>query len=228
MKYNSLFDVVGPIMIGPSSSHTAGACKIGYVARLIFGRAPSRVDFYLHGSFASTYKGHGTDKALIAGVLGFLPDDERIRDAYTLAHKSHLDFAFYKKDLGDDIHSNSVMVVLKDQEGQLSIIASSVGGGNILVTEIDHMPVGFTAEQHTLITLHKDKAGIISNITRLIATYNINIGKMQVSRDKRKERAIGWIEVDKKIPECLVRELRKIEDILVVRVINLGEDEDNV
>ncbi len=228
MKYNSLFDVIGPIMIGPSSSHTAGACKIGYVSRLIFGRSPSRVDFYLHGSFASTYKGHGTDKALIAGVLGCLPDDERIRDAYTLAQKSQLDFAFHKKDLGDDIHSNSVMVVLQDQKGQVSIIASSIGGGNIFVSAIDNMSVGFTVDHHTLITLHKDKAGIISQITKLIANYNINIGKMQVSRDKRKKRAIAWIEVDKQIPTDLSHELQSIDDILEVRIINLGDDEDNV
>ncbi|NMC06385.1 MAG: L-serine ammonia-lyase, iron-sulfur-dependent, subunit beta, partial [Candidatus Lokiarchaeota archaeon] len=131
MKYHSIFDVIGHVMVGPSSSHTAGACRIAYVARILFGRTPRKVTISLHGSFDETYIGHGTDTAILAGLLGIPPDDERIPVSRALAAKEGIDYEFRTVDLGADYHPNTVVLDMLDGKDKLVIVGESIGGGNI-------------------------------------------------------------------------------------------------
>ena len=157
----SIFDVMGPIMIGPSSSHTAGAARIGRLAKKICGKDFTKVVFHLHGSFAKTYIGHGTDKALVAGALGMLPDDENLRDSFEIAKKRNVNYSFEQVDLGD-VHPNSVKVEMFYEDGRVSyVIGSSIGGGNIKIIDIDGLKIDFTNAFPTLILKYNEQKGII-------------------------------------------------------------------
>ena len=221
MKYDSIFDVIGHIMVGPSSSHTFGAGRIGYIAQLILGGPPVRCEIFLHGSFAETYRGHGTDKALLAGILGIPPDDERLRDAFKIAREKNIKYSFKKVDLGADYHPNTVKIILYSKDDKLVIIGSSIGGGNIIIEEIDGMEAGFNGDKATLITIHEDKVGVVAKITSLISSFDLNIEAMRVSRDIRTNRALCWIELNYFIPEELVKELEKLNEVEKVRVLNV-------
>ncbi|MHA1520707.1 MAG: L-serine ammonia-lyase, iron-sulfur-dependent subunit beta [Promethearchaeota archaeon] len=221
MKYDSIFDVVGRIMVGPSSSHTAGACRIAYMAHKIWGGRPKKADIYLHGSFAETYRGHKSDVAIIGGLLGWKSDNERIPFSFQAAHEKGLKFTFHTTDLGPNYHPNSIKIVLTDGSKNLIVIGSSIGGGNILIKEINGMQAGFDGDLPTLIEVHRDKPGIIAKITGAIALFGMNVSEMHLTRNIRKKVAMSWIEFQNPIPEDLKKVLEKVPEIQQVRIINV-------
>lgn len=221
VKYNSIFDVIGHIMVGPSSSHTAGACRIGYLTQAIFGKTPKSVKIGFHGSFAETYKGHGTDIAIIAGLLGFLPDDERIPNSFEIAAERGMQFTFEIIDLGSDYHPNSVQLELQDNSESLIVVGNSIGGGNIIIKEINGMEAGFDGDLSTLIVINQDKLGVIAKISEILSKFKLNIGSMKLSRDMKKKIALCWIEIDAHIPDELVTTLQQIPEIKLVRILNV-------
>lgn len=212
----NIFDIIGPIMIGPSSSHTAGAVRIGKACRDILGQKPVTADIGLTGSFAQTYKGHGTDKALIAGILGMYPDDERIRDSLKLARKAGLRFNFTEAKLGK-VHPNTVLVhLVGDKKSECVVQGASVGGGNILITRLNGMDTEFSGGQDTLIIPHKDVAGTIAEVTTLVADSGINIGNFRLSRPDKGYQAVMTIEVDGDVSSEVVAKLKGLKNIINV------------
>lgn len=211
MQEFSIFDIVGPNMIGPSSSHTAGACKIGRVAHKLAEGKIQRVVFYLHGSFAKTYQGHGTDKALLGGVLGFDPDDERIKHSFSIAEEKGLRYHFQEADLGD-VHPNTVKMEIENDQGKiLSITGSSIGGGNVVVTEIDGVKLSFSGEYPTLIISYEDQPGVIARVTTILSLYNINIAYMRSYRKQKGKNAYMIIETDSEIAPDLFRHIQNVD-----------------
>lgn len=204
-----LFDIVGPIMIGPSSSHTAGAVRMGFVAREILGEDVARAVIFLHGSFADTYRGHGTDRALIAGLMGMAVDDARIRDSLAIAREAGIQFEFRTVEL-EDVHPNTAIIRVSGKSGaQVSVQASSVGGGAIRVDRIDDMAVSFRVSQDTIVIRHQDTPGVIAAVSSGIARHGVNIATMQVFRTCEGGEAIMAIEVDAPVSEELKAELRR-------------------
>lgn len=212
----NVFDIIGPIMIGPSSSHTAGAARIGKISRDILGERPVRADIGLAGSFALTYKGHGTDKALVAGILGMKPDDERIRTSLDLAQKEGLAFDFKEVKLAR-VHPNTVRIHLTGESGSECVVqGASVGGGNIVITQLNGVDTAFSGQQDTLIIPHRDVPGTIARVTALVADSGINIGNFRLSRPDKGYQAVMTIEADGEIQPCLVDKIRKLPDIINV------------
>ena len=227
MKNYSVFDILGPIMIGPSSSHTAGAARLGKVARYIAGKDFSSVTFQLHGSFAKTYRGHGTDRALVAGILGMEPHDERLRDSIAIAKSEGITVKFLETDLGY-VHPNSVKILFeKNDNTKVEVTGSSIGGGNIVITDIDGYQVEFTGEYATLFIRHMDQKGVINRVTAVLAQNNINIASMKVSRKDKGEVASMIIEADQPIPEDPLLELSQIREVFSARAINPVKGEDS-
>jgi len=218
MSEYGLFDVIGPIMIGPSSSHTAGAVKIGRIAYHIFDEKINEVIFYLHGSFAKTYKGHGTDRALLAGVLGMLPSDENIRKSFEIANEKGLKYSFEEADLGE-VHPNTVKICLFSDSKKLEVTGSSIGGGKILITNLNSFDVEFSGEYSTLITKHYDVPNIIGKITGIIGENNVNIAFMKVFRHIKGEKARLIIEIDGEMPELVIKKIKQIEEVIDVTYI---------
>jgi L-serine dehydratase len=218
-RQRSVFDIVGPVMIGPSSSHTAGACRLGELAREIFGGQPTEARILLHGSFASTGPGHGTDLALVAGLLGMRPDDQRISQALDLATVSGLSVEFAEVDLGD-AHPNTAQFELADESGRAVMVrGSSLGGGNIVVTEIDGFEVEATGELPLLLVAHVDRPGEIAAVTSLLAESGVNIASMQVSRERRGAGALMLIEVDAEVDAAAAQRIAAQPGIMSVRRI---------
>ncbi len=215
----SIFDIMGPIMIGPSSSHTAGAVKLGQLARFIAGEKVQKAKLKLHGSFATTYRGHGTDKALVAGLLGFALDDERIRRAFKYAEKNDLQYEFEQIDLRG-AHPNTVIFELyTGQEEKLTIRGSSLGGGEVVINSIDEYKVEITGKYDTLWIVHKDMPGMVGRITSLLGSYDMNIASMRNQRRKKRMFASTIIELDQSISGVLLENLKNIPDIESVRKI---------
>ena len=212
-----LFDVLGPVMIGPSSSHTAGVVRIGNVARRILGHTPSRAIIQFHGSLAKTYEGHGSDKAIVAGLLGFKPDDVRIRDSLELAKKAGLSYEIKQVEL-EDAHPNTVLLDLNG----LTMQAASVGGGNILVQKINDIDVLFDGNYDTLIIIHRDKPGAVASVTNFLALEKINIAGMKVYRSKKGGSAIMVIEVDGLLNKKLAAMLEQLPSIQQVTILYGG------
>lgn len=216
----SIFEVLGPIMIGPSSSHTAGAAKIARIARRVANEDVRRVVFRLHGSFAKTYKGHGTDKALVAGILGLREDDEEIRNSFLLARQKGIEYSFIETELKNS-HENAVLIEIYDSKDNChKITGASVGGGRILITNIDDFEVEISAENPVIIIKQNDKKGVISEITSLLAKNNINIGVMRVSRKEKGVEASTVIETDDEVPLNIIEQLSCIKNINDVKVLN--------
>lgn len=208
-----VFDIIGPIMIGPSSSHTAGAVRIGLMARKILGEEPVQATIELHGSFAQTYKGHGTDKAIIAGIMGFATDDERIKDALSIAVSIGLKYQINTTDLGD-AHPNTAVIYLIGEAGRMTkLVGASIGGGNIRITNIDEYDVELTGQYHTLISIHHDRPGIITKVTSILAKYKINVAFMRVSRKSRGAEALMIIEVDEPISDDVLEETKQVRGV---------------
>jgi L-serine dehydratase len=220
MKNHSVFYILGPVMIGPSSSHTAGAERLGRAARCISGSDFKSVTFNLHGSFAKTYRGHGTDRALIAGILGMETYDERIKDSFTIAKEAGIEISFVETDLGD-VHPNTVKIdICKVEGGCASITGSSIGGGDIIITDIDGDSVEFNGQYPVLIIKHRDKRGMISKITFAVALGDINIATLKVGREIKGETATTVIETDSKVTEDILEEIRKIDGVISVRALD--------
>ena len=220
MNDYSIFDIMGPIMIGPSSSHTAGAARLGNVARSIVGKPFRKVIFSLHGSFANTYKGHGTDKALVAGVLGMKPDDERIRNSLEEAQRQGIEVVFQQTDLGE-CHENTVKMDFFAQNGEMySVTGSSIGGGNIVITDIDGYDVEINGMSPTIIVRQHDTKGVISAISTLLANNDINIAVMKLKRKKRGDEASTIIETDGEVSSDIIDALKKIENIVDVKYVS--------
>ncbi|GAA0725574.1 L-serine ammonia-lyase, iron-sulfur-dependent subunit beta [Clostridium malenominatum] len=220
MKNYSIFDIIGPIMIGPSSSHTAGAARLAKVASVIAGGKIKKVDFYLHGSFAKTYKGHGTDKALVAGILGMEPWDDRLKTSFEIAKEKNIELNFHEVDLGD-VHPNTVKFAITKENGNTSsITGSSIGGGNIIIFNVDGQEVDFKGDYPTLITKHKDIPGIVSKITTLLYNENINIGTIKLYRNSRGLEATMALETDEILSQPIVDKIKAIPEIISIKIIN--------
>lgn len=221
MKNYSVFDVLGPVMIGPSSSHTAGAARLGKAARGIVGEDFNKVEFYLHGSFAETYKGHGTDRALAAGVLGMDAHDERLRSAIKIAEDKGLDIQFIKDDLGDE-HPNTVKMVFHMNDGTISeITGSSIGGGNIVITSIDGEQLEFTGTHPTLIVKQRNIVGLITGITSILNENGIYISSMKMGRTGDESFVI--VEIESVITKEIIKMIEKIPNVTYVKAINLNK-----
>ena len=195
LRFQSVFDIIGPVMIGPSSSHTAGAVRIGKIVASIFNDEPTEVEFQLFNSFAKTYRGHGTDLALVAGILGMDTDDPKIPNSLEIAHKRGIKI---------------VWTIQKDDLKTISVTGVSIGGGNIQVTELNGFSISLSMNTPTIIIVHQDVPGMIAHVTEALSRYNINIAQMNVTREKAGEKAIMIIEVDSRNCEEAIDEIRKI------------------
>lgn len=215
-----IFDVLGPIMIGPSSSHTAAAARLGKIARTIVNKPIKDVTFLLHGSFKETYKGHGTDRALVAGILGMMPDDERLRDALLIAEKEGLEVHFLPADLGQ-VHPNTVKILMTDCDDiNWEVLGSSIGGGLVEIYEINGNKVKITGEYPTIITCHDDIPGTVSKVSTLFYDNDINIAHMTLVRSQKGKDATMTFEVDNNVSEELIAAIKAVEGINRVILIN--------
>ena len=208
----SLLDIIGPVMVGPSSSHTAGACRLGLLARCLVGGTPERARIELHGSFARTGEGHGTDKAIVGGLMGFRPDDERIRDALGIAEREGLDYKFEKTTLGEEneIHPNTVRITIERGDRSSVMVGSSLGAGRVLVTEIDGYPVEVTGNYHTIVLVAEDVPGSVARIATVLSEDGINIATLRLTRKQRGGEAFMVIEVDEQPDENVRSDIRAL------------------
>lgn len=215
-----IFDVLGPIMIGPSSSHTAGAARLGKIARTIVNKPIKDVTFLLHGSFKETYKGHGTDRALVAGILGMMPDDERLRDALLIAEKEGLEVHFLPADLRQ-VHPNTVKILMTDCDDiNWEVLGSSIGGRLVEIYEINGNKVKITGEYPTIITCHDDIPGTVSKVSTLFYDNDINIAHMTLVRSQKGKDATMTFEVDNNVSEELIAAIKAVEGVNRVILIN--------
>lgn len=215
----NVFDMIGPVMIGPSSSHTAGAVRLGRVARKILDEKPVAARIGLSGSFAQTYRGHGTDKAIVAGILDMNSYDERIRRSLELAPEDGLEFEFYTEEL-PDAHPNSAWIELTGEHGaHCSVLGASIGGGNIVVNKVNGMEVSFTGQYNTLVVLHRDVPGTIAAVTNNMAYSGLNIGNFRLTRSKKGGEAVMTIEVDGDVPDMTLDWLKHLPNIINVVLI---------
>src|SRR5215467_11096919 len=201
----SLLDIIGPVMVGPSSSHTAGACRLGLLARGLVGGTPERAKIELHGSFARTGEGHGTDKAIVAGLMGFRPDDDRIRNALEIAEREGLDYRFEKTTIDEEAHPNTVRITLERGDRTAIMVGSSLGAGRVLVTEIDGYPVEVSGSYHTIVLVAEDIPGSVARIAGILADHAINIATLRLTRKERGGDAFMVIEIDD-VPDERVRD----------------------
>ncbi|HYF81668.1 MAG TPA: L-serine ammonia-lyase, iron-sulfur-dependent subunit beta [Clostridia bacterium] len=219
----SVFDIIGPRMIGPSSSHTAGAARLGKVARRISGNDVAKVTFVLYGSFAKTYKGHGTDRALLAGIMDMEPNDPDLGKSMDFAKATGLDYEFVVND-ADPPHPNTVKMVVTSSSGKITeVVGCSIGGGNIRVIQINGLNVEFTGEYPTLVIRHFDRPGVIAEVTSLMVQFNINIAFMRVFRQSKGQDAFMIIETDNNIPKKVISQVRalgdEIQDVYLVEAL---------
>ena len=222
----NIFDMMGPVMVGPSSSHTAGAARIGNMGRTLLGEEVARADIGLHGSFAETGFGHGTDRALLAGLLGMKPDDLRIPNAYEEANRAGMAYSFRTVELRD-AHPNTALLELTGKSGkQLTLQASSIGGGAIVVNKIDGIDVNFTGDFNTLIVRNQDESGSVAAITSILSQVHINVANMSVNRHRRGGDALMVIETDQHIKPRQVEFLSELPGILSVTYYEKEDDED--
>ncbi|AZI42386.1 L-serine ammonia-lyase, iron-sulfur-dependent, subunit beta [Deinococcus psychrotolerans] len=229
----TLLDMIGPVMIGPSSSHTAGACRIGQVARQLLGQIPTHAEIGLHASFAKTGKGHGTHFALIAGLLGYAPDDARLPRAFEEAASADLVFNFETADLGD-VHPNSARITVSGNGQTVTVLGSSTGGGVIEIVRVDGFKVSFSGGAFTLLTRYHDAVGVIAKIAGLLAADQVNIAALTCDRDKRGGNAMLCVELDQSLGEAAqkfllswpgmdwVRMVRPVMDAGIVAPVLLG------
>lgn len=219
MKFRSAFEIIGPVMIGPSSSHTAGAARIGRVARTLFGKIPNRAIVSLYGSFAKTYKGHGTDFAIVAGLLDFDTFDERMPKSMELAQAEGMEIVFITEDAVTD-HPNTVKINLYDEEKELEVVGISIGGGTIEIIELNSFQLKLSGENPAILVVHQDRFGLISAVTSILTNYEINISHMEVSRKEKGDTALMIIEVDQKINDCVIEELTQLPNVMqIIRMV---------
>lgn len=218
----NIFEILGPVMVGPSSSHTAGAVRIGLMTKRLLGQKPVKARIGMYGSFLATGRGHGTDRAVVAGLLGMKPDDIRIPESFELAAADGLSFSFEEANLSG-AHPNTVLLEVEGDGGrELSVQASSLGGGRIMVNRLDGIDVNCTCEMPTLIVHNMDQPGHVAEVTSMLSHKSVNIANMSLYRDKRGGRAVMVVETDQPIPEEALRWLEHLEGILKVTYINVG------
>lgn len=212
LKKYDIFDIMGPIMIGPSSSHTAGAARIGKMAKTIYGKEIKKVTFYLHGSFQTTYQGHGSDRALVGGVLGYDPDDERLVDSLEDAKELGIDYLFKTIDLGY-VHPNTIKVLFEDPETgeEFYITGSSIGGGKIEIIDINNIKVKFTGEYPTIVAEYRDKFGMIAAISLVLTRNNISIASLRVTRDEKIAQMV--MELDQPFNDDVIESIKSLPEI---------------
>jgi L-serine dehydratase len=213
VRFKSVFDIIGPVMVGPSSSHTAGAARIGKVVHDIFGEKPDKITIDLYESFAKTYRGHGTDVAIVGGLLGMEPDDRRLSDSLKIAYESGIKVAFVPK--SDKVaHPNTAKITLVKGDHELSVTGVSIGGGNIQISEINGFKMSLSLGTPTYITVHQDVAGMIAKVTNVFSNFDINIGTMTVTRASKGEKAIMIIEVDERCNrEDILKQLKSLPHV---------------
>jgi len=216
VKKKTLFDVIGPVIIGPSSSHTAGAARLGFLAGKIYGEIPKKVHFKLYNSFAKTGKGHGTDKGLLGGVMGLNVDNPQIRNVFEIAKQANIDFSFEFLE-NFSRHPNSVDILFDGNNGKMEISGASLGGGDVVVDAINGYKFNINGNYPTLLLIYKDKPGMIYNATVLIQQQNINIASMSCERKARGEEASMAIYLDSPLKKELLEELSKIDEIYFIR-----------
>lgn len=220
MSFISVFDVLGPNMIGPSSSHTAGAAIIAFLAQKMISPRLIKVDFTLYGSFAKTYKGHGTDRALLGGIMGFSADDTRIRDSFQIAMERGLEFSFTPDEEETDVYPNTVDISMENEEGRKMVIrGESLGGGKVRIVRINQVKVDFTGEYSSVIVIHQDKPGVAAHITKCLSDININIAFMRLFREQKGHTAYTIVESDERLPEEIVGMLRENPNVHEVMVV---------
>ena len=206
----SLLDIIGPVMVGPSSSHTAGACRLGLLARGLVGGTPERAKIELHGSFARTGEGHGTDKAIVAGLMGFRPDDDRIRSSLEIAEREALDYRFEKTTIDEEAHPNTVRITLERGDRTAIMVGSSLGAGRVLVTEIDGFPVEVSGSYHTIVLVAEDVRGSVARIATLLSDDGLNIATLRLTRKQRGGDAFMVIELDERPAEDVRDHIRAL------------------
>ena len=221
MAFISVFDVLGPNMIGPSSSHTAGACVIAYLAQKMINGPLKKVEFTLYGSFAKTYRGHGTDRALLGGIMGFSTDDIRIRDSFQIAKAQGLEFAFTVNEEETEIHPNTVDIRMTNEAGQvMTVRGESLGGGKVRIVRINKVKVDFTGEYSAAIVIHQDKPGVVAHITRCLSDRNVNIAFMRLFREAKGYTAYTIVESDDRLPVDVAERLKEnpnVHDVMIVQ-----------
>lgn len=221
MAFISVFEVIGPNMVGPSSSHTAGAASIARLAWKMTHEKIKSVKFTLYGSFAQTYKGHGTDRALLGGMMGFETDDERIRDSFEIAEKEGIEFSFIANTIETEVHPNTVDMEIEDVTGRvLTIRGESIGGGKVRLTRINGVKVLFTGEYHSLIVIHKDHPGVISKVTSNLGECHVNIAYLRVYRENKGGIAYMIIESDEEITQDIVDKIERnpfVKDTMLIK-----------
>lgn len=221
-----IFDILGPVMVGPSSSHTAGAARIGNMARILLGEEPAAARIHLCGSFAETGPGHGTDRALLGGLLGMKPDDLRIPFAFDEAKKAGLAYEFDEIELRD-AHPNTALIEALGKNGRhLEVQAASVGGGRIEVSKLDGIEVSFTGEYNTLIIRNHDESGVIAAVATILNQLRINVANMSLCRPKRGGTALMVIETDQHIKASQVAFLSELEGIISVTYYDKEAEDD--
>lgn len=220
-SFISMFDVIGPVMVGPSSSHTSGAATIAWMARQIFTGNPEKVTFTLYGSFAETYLGHGTDRALIGGMLGYKSDDVRIRNAYEHAEEAGMQVEFIVDKETAVSHPNTVDIVMTEADHTLLIRGESVGGGRVRIKRMNNIDVDFTGEYSTIIISHLDRMGTVAFITTFMAEHDINIATLKLFREEKGKKAVTVIETDDYISEELKEMYLKHKYITSVDLIEI-------
>lgn len=221
MSFISVFDVLGPNMIGPSSSHTAGAAKIAYLAQKMITGPLIQVDFTLYGSFARTYRGHGTDRALLGGIMGFTTDDMRIRNSFEIAENKGIAFTFQPDEEETDLHPNTVDIHMVNKAGQeMTVRGESLGGGKVRISRINKVQVDFTGEYSAVIVIQKDRPGVVAHITKALSDRNVNIAFMRLFREGKGNVAYTIVESDGHLPENIREELLKnghVHDVMIVQ-----------
>ena len=221
MAFISVFDVLGPNMIGPSSSHTAGAAVIAFLAHKLMAPPLTRVDFTLYGSFAKTYHGHGTDRALLGGILGFSPDDLCIRESFRIAGERGLAFTFTPNETETDVHPNTVDIRMENDAGQvMTVRGESLGGGKVRIVRINGVHVDFTGEYAAVIAIHQDKPGVVAHITKVLSDRGVNIAFMRLFREGKGDVAYSILESDGILPDGIPEQLRTnphIHDVMIVQ-----------
>ena len=219
----NLFDILGPVMVGPSSSHTAGAVRIGWMTQKLLGEQPVEAKILMYGSFAATGKGHGTDRGLVAGLLGMRPDDERIPDSFEIARKMGLSYSFGIANL-TSAHPNSVVLEVKGKSGRtLEVQACSLGGGRIMINRLDGLDVNCSCEIPTLIVHNLDQPGHVAQVTTMLFHENVNIATLQLYRSSRGSHAVMVLECDQEVPFEALQWLRHLDGIEKVIYYSLEE-----
>ena len=217
----NIFDILGPVMVGPSSSHTAGAVRIGLIARQLLGSTPEKAEIYFHGSFADTGHGHGTDRAIVAGLLGFEPDDDRIPDSFSIAKECGMDFSIEATELRG-AHPNTALLTLRgNSDRTVRIQASSIGGGRIQVNKLDGVDVCFSGESNTLIIYNEDRPGLVADVSSFLASLSVNIATLQLFRNRRGGTAVMVYEIDHPLSAEMVKVLEKFDGVLKATYINV-------